>query len=138
MPGTVPLDAQLYSLVEMIAGFLSACQMALFSSNITISSSTTLANMLAGEASFTGYARSNLTTWSTPTNDGTNAAVSTTTQGQFTATGSGGTGNLYGYFLVNSAGTQWYGGERFSSAPITQPQNLTFEIDETYSAITRF
>jgi hypothetical protein len=138
MAGTVPTAAEQDTLTDMVANDLGNWYMRLFSSNITPSSSTTLATMLAGEASFTGYAPVHLTTWSAPSIDGTNAAITTSTQGQFTGTGVSGTGNVYGYFLTNSGGTKFYGVERFASAPLSQPQNVTLEVDCTYSLITRF
>jgi hypothetical protein len=138
MAGTVPEAAELNLLTEVIANTLDNCQMRLFSGNITPGTGTTLATLLAGEASFTGYAPVNLTTWTAPTIDGTTAAISTSTQGQFTGSGGGGTGNLYGYFLTNSAGTAFYGAERFSGAPISEATGITLEVDCTYSLITRF
>lgn len=138
MSGTVPEDAEVFSLTAFVNDVLVNAQARLLSGNITPGPSTTLATLLANEASFTGYAPVNLTTWTTPTIDGTTAAISTTTQAQFTPTGAGGTGNLYGYFLTNSAGTAYYGVERFASAPLTEPQNVTLEVDITYSLITRF
>ena len=137
MAGKVPLSAQLNVLDAMIAGFLSGCKMHLLGTNVTIGSSTTLAAMLAAEATFTGYTAQTLNAWSAAATDGTNAAVSTDTQGQFTPTGAGGTGNVYGYFLTNSAGTAWYGGENFAS-PLTSPQNVVLAVNVTESYITRF
>lgn len=138
MSGTLPEDAQLDCLTAFVNDTLINAYARLLSGNITPGPTTTLATLLANEASFTGYAPVALTTWTTPTTDGTTAAISTTTQAQFTPTAAGGTGNLYGYFICNSAGTQYYGVERFASAPISEPQNVTLEVDITYSLITRF
>jgi len=136
--GTVPTAAEVDTLTDMVASELNTWFMRLFSGNITPSGTTTLATMLANEASFTGYAPVALTTWTTPTIDGTNAAISTSTQGQFTPTSAGGSGNIYGYFLTNSGGTKFFGVERFAGAPLSEPQNVTLEVDCTYSLITRF
>jgi hypothetical protein len=138
MAGIVPKAGETDTLNDMIANDLTNWYMRLFSGNITPDANTTLATLLSNEASFTGYAAVHLTTWSAAVIDGTNAAVSTSTQGQFTGTSSGGTGNLYGYFLTNSGGTKLYGCERFASAPLSEAQNVTLEIDCTYSLITRF
>jgi hypothetical protein len=136
--GTVPTAAELDTLTDMVSSLLGTWHMRLFSSNLTPSSTTTLAALLAAEASFTGYAAASLTGWTTPSIDGTSAAITTSTTGQFTPTSAGGTGNLYGYFLTNAGGTKLYGAERFASAPLTEAQNVTLEVDCTYSLITRF
>lgn len=138
MAGIVPKAAETDTLTDMIASILSTAKMHLFSGNITPDANTTLATLAANEASFTGYSAQTLSTWSSPSIDGTNAAVSTSTQGQFTGTGVGGTGNLYGYYLTNSGSTKLYGCERFAGAPLSQAQNVTLEVDVTYSTITRF
>jgi hypothetical protein len=138
MAGTVPEAAELNTLSDMVASLLPTWYMRLIASNFTPGTSTTLASLLAIEASFTGYAPINLTTWTSPSIDGTTAAITTSTQGVFTGTSSGGTGNLYGYFLCNSAGTEFYGVEKFAGAPLSQAQNVAFEVDVTYSLITRF
>lgn len=134
----VPTAAELDTLTEEISVMLSSqFYMRLFASNITISSTTTLAALLAAEATFTGYSKVQLTTWSTPALDGSNAAASLNTQGQFTPTAGGGSGNLYGYFITDSAGTKFYGAETFAAAPITVPQSITLEVDFTYTLLSR-
>jgi hypothetical protein len=138
MAGTLPTAAESDTLTDMVSSLLDTWYARLFSGNITPSSSTTLSTMNSNEASFTGYAAVALTTWSSVTIDGTTAAITTTTQAQFTGTGVGGTGNIYGYFLTNSGATKFFGVERFASAPLSQPQNVTLEVDITYSLITRF
>ena len=138
MAGILPQAAELDTLTDMIASLLDGWFMHLFSGNYTPTNTTTLATLVSNEASFTGYAASALTTWSSPTIDGTTAAITTSTQGLFTGTGVSGTGNVYGYFLSNSGVTKLYGCERFASAPLSEPQNVTLEVDITYSAISRF
>lgn len=135
----VPTAAELDTLTDMIASILSGSfYMRLYTSSITINSGTTLSSLNAVEATFTGYSAVQLTTWSTPALDGSNAAASLTTQGQFTPTAGGGSGNLYGYYITNSARTKFYGAEQFSGAPITVPQNITLEVDFTYTVLSRF
>jgi len=131
----VTREAALIRLTALIAAKLSSCKMRLLSGNITPTVSTTLATLLANEASFTGYAVAAMTTWSTPALDGSNNASSTSTNGQFTGTSGGGTGNLYGYFLTDAGGTEVYAAERFAGAPINQAQNIVLEIDVAYKDI---
>lgn len=138
MAGTVPEAAQLDSLTNFITNALTNCKMHLVSSNFTPGVGTTLASLAAIEATFTGYSAATLSTWSAAAIDGTTAAITTSTQGQFTGTSGGGTGNLYGYYLTDSSNTKFYGCEKFASAPISELQNITLEIDCTYSLITRF
>jgi hypothetical protein len=138
MAGTIPTAAELDIATEMVANDLPSWYMRLIASNFTPGSSTTLASLLAIEASFTGYAPINLTTWTAPSLDGTSAAITTSTQGIFTGSGVGGTGNLYGYFLCNSGGTKFYGVEKFAGAPLSQATGVAFEVDVTFSLITRF
>lgn len=135
----VPQAAELDSLNEWLNNYFAGnVYMRLLSSNVTINASTTLSSLLAGEASFTGYTKAALTTWSAPAIDGSGAAASTCTQGQFTPTGSGGSGNLYGYFITDSAGTHFFGAETFAGAPIAVPQNVALEVDLTYTFLSRY
>jgi hypothetical protein len=121
---------------DLISAYLSTSYMRLFVSNIAVGPSTTLAELLAAEATFTGYAPVALTTWSTPTINSGGAAQTECTQGAFTGTASGGTGDIYGYFLCNSAGTLWYGGETFSSGPLNYAQNVQLDVDSIYTALS--
>lgn len=138
MAGIVPNAAEIDLMEEIITNILGSAVMRLFSGNITPGDSTTLATLLANEASFTGYTPAALTGWTTPTTDGSGAAVTTSTTGQFTGTSAGGTGNLYGYFVTNAAGTQLYYCERFTGAPLSQAQNVVFQVTTTFSDINRF
>jgi hypothetical protein len=133
----VPQAGQLDVLTALISGALNGCKMRLFASNLTLGPSTTLATLLAAEATFTGYAAATLNSWSTPATDGSGAAASTDSQGQFTPTGSGGSGNVYGYFLTDSGGTKLFGCESFGSA-MSVAQNVTLTVTCTYTDITRF
>jgi hypothetical protein len=138
MAGTIPEAAELDTLNAMISSILPNWYMRLIASNFTPGTGTTLASLLAIEAAFTGYTPSALTTWSAASIDGTTAAITTNSQGVFTATSSGGTGNLWGYFLTDSTGSHFYGCEKFAGAPLSQAQGVAFEVDVTYSGITRF
>jgi hypothetical protein len=121
---------------DLISAYLSSSFMRLFASNIVIGPSTTLATLLAAEATFAGYAKVALTTWSTPVIITGGAAQTECTQGTFTGTAGGGTGNVYGYFLTNSAGTLWYGGENFSGGPLNSPQNVALNVNSFYTALS--
>jgi hypothetical protein len=121
---------------DLISGYLSTSYMRLFVSNIVIGPSTTLAALLAAEATFAGYSKVPLTTWSTPTINSLGAAQTECTQASFTGTASGGTGSVYGYFLTNSGGTLWYGGETFSGGPLIYPQNVAMYVDSIYTALS--
>jgi hypothetical protein len=134
----VPTAAQLESVSGMITGYLSLMRMRLFISSITIDAATTLASLLAAEATFAGYSPAALSTWSTPITEGDGSAGTVSSQGQFTGTSSGGTGSIYGYFLVDSSGTKFYGAELFSGGPVSQPQNVILEVDVTYTALSRY
>lgn len=135
----VPQAAELQWVSDEISlGPLVNLYCRLFATNVTINSSTTLASLLAAEASFAGYAKVALTTWSTPSIDGSGAAATTCTQAQFIPTGSAGSGSIYGYFLTDSAGSKFYGAEALAGAPITVPQSATYEIDITWTGLSRY
>lgn len=134
----VPTAAQLNSVSGMISGYLSLMYMRLFISNIAIDAGTTLSSLLSAEATFSGYAPAPLTTWTTPVTETDGSAGTVNSQGQFTGTASAGTGSIYGYFLVDSTATKFYGAELFSGGPISQPQNVILEVDVTYTALSRY
>jgi len=133
----VPQDSLVDCLSAWISSVLNSCKIRLFVSNITPGSSTTLASLLAAEATFSGYSPVLLTTWSAPTIGGSGGADTLCTQPSFTGTALGGTGNLYGYFLTNSGGTVYYGAERFASAPLSFAQNTPFNFDVKYTFISQ-
>lgn len=139
MSMVVPTAAELNTLDDMRSGVaMTTWYMRLFASSVTINSATTLAALLAAEATFTGYVKAALSTWAAASLDGSNAAASLNTQGQFTPTSGGGSGNLYGYFLTDSGGTKLYGAETFSGAPITVAQSVVLEVDLTYTLLSRY
>jgi hypothetical protein len=137
MAGTLPEAAEIDTLTDMIASLLNNWFMRLLKNTVTLNASTTLATLLANEATFTGYSPSALTTWTGPTIDGTTAAISVNAQGLFTPTSGGGSGNLFGYFLTNAGGTKLYAAELFSGT-LSTPNGISLEVDTTYSLITRF
>lgn len=132
----VPKSAEIDTEANMIANLLSGSYMGLIDTYFAVNADTTLANCTANEASFTGYARDHLDTWSTPAIDGDNAAATTST-GNFTPTAGGGSGNIYGYFLTDSAGTKFYGVETFT-VPLSAPQSVTLAMELTYTVLSRY
>lgn len=132
----MPYAAQLDTEAQMLNGFINGCYMALLGSSISVGTGTTLTNCTAAEAAFTGYARATMTGWTVPATDGSGRAASTATA-LFTPTGSGGSGNIYGYFLTDSGGTFFYGVEVFST-PINAPQNVQVAIALTYLVVSLF
>jgi len=88
----------------------------LFSNNATISDSTVLGDLT--ECAISGYSAITLTgsSWTVATNTGTTSA--TYAQQTFTLTGSG---NVYGYYVTDNAGTGLLWVEKFTDAPHTFP-----------------
>ena len=132
----VPKSAEIDTEDNLITNLLGASYMGLISTYFAVDADTVLTDCTGNEASFTGYSRSAMTSWSTPAIDGDSAAATTST-GTFTPTAAGGTGNIYGYFLTNSAGTKFYGAETFST-PISAPQAVTLAMELTYTVLSRY
>lgn len=132
----VPKPAEIDTLSDMISGFLADTKMGLIGTYFAVDASTTLTDCTTNEAGFTGYARSDMDGWPTPVIDGDNAAASPGTAA-FTGTASGGTGNIYGYFLTDPGGTEFYGAETFTT-PISSPQNVTLSMELTYTVLSRY
>jgi len=132
----VPKAAELDTEANMITNLLSGSYMGLISTYFAVDANTTLANCTANEAGFTGYARAALPSWSTPAIDADGAAATVAT-GNFTASGGGGSGNIYGYFLTNSSGSKFYGCETFLT-PISAPMGVTLALELTYTVLSRY
>lgn len=137
MPLIIPQEGEIDALSSFIASVLSSAKLHLFVTNLTLGPSTTLAALLAAEATFTGYSPFVTTTWSAPVIDGTGRASTTCTQPTFTGTASGGTGNLYGYFYTNGLDTKLYGCQTFGSGPLSSPQNIAFAFDVMYTFLSQ-
>jgi hypothetical protein len=132
----VPYAAELDTESQMLNYFLGNSYMGLLGSSLTVGTGTTLLNCTAVECTFTGYARYNLTAWSSPAIDGSGAAATTVTA-YFTPTGGGGSGNIYGYFLTDSGSTYFYGVEVFTT-PVSAPTGIQVAIQLTYTVISRY
>lgn len=105
--------------IEQLAGLLasgpwSGAKMGLCTSNFTPAPTDVLATFTAGEPTVSGYARQNLTGWSTPTLDGSNRAVSEADLVTFLNMDSIPTGTIYVWFFVDSGGTLALMGGRFA------------------------
>lgn len=130
MSGIVPNQSKNDFLQAVISGTaMNGWKLRLFANNATISATTVLADLT--EATFTGYAAVTTATWPAPALDGSNRGSSLNTQGQFTPTAGGGSGNIYGWYLTNSGGTVLYAVEKFASSPITVAQSVVLEVDIT-------
>lgn len=136
MSMTLPYAAQLDTESQMLNYFLANSYMALLGSSISPGTGTTLTNCTAAEATFTGYARFHMVSWTTPATDGSGRAATLCTA-TFTPTAGGGSGNVYGYFLTDSGGTYFYGVEVFAT-PIVAPQNVQIAVALTYLVVTLF
>lgn len=132
----LPFDAEKDTLSQMIALFLANSRMCLLAFPVTITNTTDLATLVGSEATFSGYSRYHLAAWSFPVIDGINAAASTTT-GSFTPTGGGGTGSIYGYWLMDSTASFFYGAEAFGS-PVSSPTGVTLAVTLTYQLLSLY
>lgn len=97
----------------------------------------TAATYLAIEASFTGYARQVLTTWSSILEDGSLRAYSSPATSTFhNSTGSGQL--VYGAFVLDSAATTLLGVGVFDGSPITMPPATNLLVDLTLTEVGEF
>jgi hypothetical protein len=133
----VPTAAELDFLGDAISPLLATWHCRLFITNLMLASTTTLADLLAAEASFGGYAPVALPTWSAPVLGGSGDAETSTTNATWTPTSGGGTGDLYGYFYTNSAGTKFYGCQSFSPGPLSSAVGIAFNLDLTYTVLSQ-
>lgn len=133
----LPYAAELDSISQCLNSWLGPSYMHLLSATLSIGTGTTLANCVAIESTFTGYAPYAMTGWTTPAIDGSGAAATAAT-GVFAGTGGGGTGAVYGYFLTDSSGTFFYGVEVFASGPITAPTGVQLAIQLIYTGLSRY
>lgn len=136
MSFVLPYAAEIDTLNQMLNFFLSGAYMGLIQTAVDVGTGTTLADCVAAECTFAGYSRQVLTGWSTPVIDGDGAGSSIVSP-VFTPTGGGGTGPVYGYFLVDSGGTYFYGVEMYITY-ISAPFGTNLVIPFTYTDLTRY
>lgn len=98
----------------------STLNLALFKSNTVPTTGDTLATYT--ESTFPGYARQAITTWTAPTVTGHIASM-TAAALTFTRNATGATENVYGYLIIDHAGTVLYAAERDPDAPIPMTKN---------------
>lgn len=95
---------------------------------------TTLADLLADEMAFTGYARQTFSTWTSPIINGDNRA--TTTGNQLTFTAGAATGDVFSIFCCNAANDALYWVGQFSSAiSFGVGVNLYIDVDVLLASI---
>lgn len=84
-------------LLEQELSYLATLDWGLFTSNLTISATTTASTVTAAEASWTGYSRSSISGWATPTT--VSGSAQSAASGLLTfSNGSGSTQTFYGWF----------------------------------------
>jgi hypothetical protein len=132
----LPYDAEADTLAQDLFYWLNGSYMGLLAASFTVVTSTTLADCIGAECTFTGYSRYLVNNFGVVTIDGSGAAISLGT-GYFTPTGGGGSGNVYGYFLTDSSGDYFYGVEVFAS-PLSAPTGVQIVIPLTYSVLARY
>lgn len=103
---------------------LASCAWALFTDNETISAASVWADLT--EAAFTGYARVTVGTLNTPTIVSTRASTTPTVQPVFN-NGSGGSVNVYGWALIETAGPTLIAAENFGLTTIPAGQSLALQ-----------
>jgi hypothetical protein len=132
----VPQEAEVNWLVALITYVLGNSYMHLLGYSITVSPTTTYLNLVANEASFSGYAPAALTGWSDPDIDGSGAASSTSSSALFTNTGAYAI-LVYGMYVTDSGPTQQWGCETYSS-PISIGPGLSFLDVLTFTVLSRY
>lgn len=133
----VPREAEINWLNVIIAAALNTDTMHLWvSASYTVSATTTLADLVAIEASFTGYSPVSLGTWTVPSIDGSGAASSTTYNGIFTNNGVTAT-TVYGMYVTDYTDSFLHGAEQYTS-PISIPASLSFQDVLTFTVLSRY
>lgn len=107
------------------SSFFDNCYLRLFVNDITPSSSSILGDFT--EASFEGYSEVAIEDWTSPTINESDQAESDGDPAAFSAVESD-SGNLYGFYLVDSTNTTCLLAGRFDSAPIVVPAGSTLTI----------
>jgi hypothetical protein len=100
------------------AGDFNGAKVRLFKQDMDPTPDTTLAQLDAAQADFTGYAESTAIVWSNAYTNSIDQAVIVGDTKVFAATGSTTTNTIYGYYVVDSAGTKLLYAEKFETGPI--------------------
>lgn len=104
------------------SGFFAGCLIRLCGTPITVGTSTSLAQLLAAEATFAGYSPAVCSTPSPPSLTSGAAPAHSTVQAMWTPTGPGGTSPLYAFFVTDSTGAELLGADNINLAPVYTPQ----------------
>lgn len=132
----VPDVGELAFLLDHLAGNLAGAELCLFQNNATVNDATTLAGIT--EADFDGYAREPLAThWGTPGMVAGRASVDTDLI-TFTKAAGATTNNIYGYYVVDSAGDLLFL-EKDPAAPIAMSTTGdTYSVKITFTEKSEF
>lgn len=106
----------------------------LFDNNLAAFTDATVLTDL-NEASFSGYAAVN-PGWSTPA---LSSGIAQTVSGTAAFTYSGGSSTtVYGFYLTDSSGTKFYGGNKFSSPVTLDTLTTTLNFQATYQQTSQY
>lgn len=118
-----PFATLLPTLIQIVdSGFFTGCKIHLCGTSINVVNATTLAQLLAAEATFPGYAPTVCSMPTTPSLTGGAAPAHSTVLAAFTPTGPLGTGNLYAFFVTDASGALLLGADNINLAPVYTPQ----------------
>lgn len=131
-------DGEIEFLNQLIAAVLDGAEMHLGASNITITPTTDLATLTAGEATFAGYAEQSLSTWTTPTIQGDGSAGSSPATPSFTPSSSLGSGTLYYGWVANIGDTQPLWAWNFATGGISISYGLSLDIAVLFTVLSRY
>jgi len=132
----VPQDGEVNFLETLISAILDGAKCHLFSNNYTVIPTSSVGDFT--ECTFTGYAASDFTTWSTPTIDGDGAAASTPADATFTPTSGGGSGTIYGGYVTDSGGSELLWAWNYPSGGITVAMGITLHVSPDFTVLSRY
>jgi hypothetical protein len=124
--------------IILTGGHLNGAKVHLYGSAHTPARGDSLATYTAIESAWAGYAAQS-PAW-------TASALTAGDQPGFTQSGtltfgpntSGGSVNVYGYYVTDSADTQFLGGETFAGAPIAVPNGVSLAFVVQFQDISEF
>jgi hypothetical protein len=129
----VPQSAALLDLTVLNTDRATGWHIHLFSNNVTVSDTTTLAMLT--EASYTGYAAQTLSTWTTPATVG--GAASTTAALVTFPAPSGSSATIYGYYVTDGSGNlRWC--QNDPNAPFTLNVGVTYPLTPAFTYQSQF
>lgn len=105
--------------------------------NYTPQAADSLGTYTPMEATWTGYSRGSVGTWSTPTLNGTGHGETDAGAVLF-SNSSGSPVTAYGYFLMDSTQTTLLWAELDPSAPVSIPDGQSYQITPQFTLISEF